>query len=82
MADETAAASYSKLQTQKSEPFWILNVQLHTVVIDKDGVPGTKFMHRTTTRPRSEKQQHRTESRPFSVEKLIADNEQYATSAN
>lgn len=53
-----AAASFSKLQPCKAEPFWIANVQVHTVVIDKDSVYIKVSIHRVTAAHRPESRSH------------------------
>lgn len=44
--DEIARASYNKLQLQKGKPFQIIEVQLHTVMRDKEGTLNAVSIHR------------------------------------
>lgn len=44
-ADGMATGRYNKLQPRKAGPSHITEVQSHTVVINKDGVPNTVSVH-------------------------------------
>lgn len=55
-ADEMATASYNKIQPGNVKPFYIIKVQLHTVVvvIDEDSVPNAVSIHQIPAVPRPE----------------------------
>lgn len=55
-ANGVLKASYCKLQPQKIEPFQIVNVQLHTVVLDEEEVPNTVSIYKFTAASRFEKE--------------------------
>lgn len=47
-ATKIAKASYHKLQSQKAGSFRISEVNLHTVLLDKEGIPHILLIHRVT----------------------------------
>lgn len=51
-ADRMAKASYKKLQLRNTRPFRVKKMQLHTVALDKGGVPNTVSIHRVPTASR------------------------------